>query len=327
MWRFKDFPHHRGNVGRFSIWGYTPSGSSYDYCKITTFCVTADGVKWASKTLHELSLTTIEERKPSHDFNIMSRECRKAGIHHGQTEVSVVINLSVEAALAALVNVGAPPEVETITIKPGALSVGPCSYRDDSRRTYVKVRFNGYSVPFYFNQKEFLSESTFQALVKQVGGAAAEAAFKVLVDHQDVLHKRALERALNLSRIDDYAQHNLLIMKRAPDQNFYTATQAEMAEPDADLATVFTYPSVTDYYNSFAVIKDVVYSVKGFISGYNLFYGRKGDDALSNAPYNIDYDNGKTKFKGYMRPIDCVPLDPEDEYVREKIARSMKAKL
>lgn len=327
MWRFKDFTFHKGNINHFTIFGYTQA-TGYDWCKVVAYCQSEAGVRWASSALYNLSTKSLSEKKLDHDFTVQSRVCRKAGPNHNKHEVAAILNLSPEAALAALIEVGSPPEAETVVLKPGALSVAPCAHRAHDNdfgpgQTYVRVRFNGFSIPFYFNKEDWIPDITLKAVTKQVGGANAEAAYKVLVDNSKMLHKRALERSLNLSEIDDYAQHNLAIMKKGEHGHYYTASQAEMADPNSELASVFSY----GYSKCFAMIKDQIYTVKGFISGYNLYYGRTGDDALQSGVWNLDYSWGDKTYRGYMRLKDCVPLDPEDGYVREKIERSMKAKL
>jgi hypothetical protein len=146
-----------------------------------------------------------------------------------------------------------------------------------------------------------------------------------LVDNKDLIHKRALTRALNLSKIDDYATHNLKILKDGGDGKFYTAEPSEIADPKAKLATLFCY----GYQQNFAVIDDEIYRLKGVVSGYTIYYnGEAGAEArLSDGYYDMNYAIGNKTFRGYLRMADCVKLDPRDQYVREKIGRSMKAKL
>lgn len=320
MWNFRDFTHSRGNVNRFEIWA-PYAGTGCDYCKVTTYCSTEAGVRWASRILHDISMSTM---KPDYknEFNLMSKKSTKVGINHGRIEVSAIFNLTPEQAMAAMVNVGLPPETENVTIEPGALSVGPCTYRDEGG-VYAKVRFNGYSIPFYFDKEGMVVKPTEQAITHQVGGANAEAVFKVLVDNKDMLHKRAVTRPLNLSAIGEYAHHNLKILIGDGTGKYYSATKEQMAVPDADLVTVFSY----DYSDCFAVIADQVYKVKGFISGYGIAQGRTELESLTTGIYNLDYNYGPKTHHGYMRLQDCELLDPEDMFVREKIERSIKAKL
>lgn len=321
-WNFRDFTHRKGNVNRFEIWSYS-STSGDDYCKVTTFCQTEAGVKWATEVLYNISMSMIKSPDFRSDFNLTTKKSSKSGMNHGRIEVAAIFNLSPEAMMAAMVNVGLPPEAEKVTIEPGALSVGPCAYRDENG-TYAKVRFNGFSIPFYFNKEGFVLVPTEKAITHQVGGANAEAVFKVLVDNKVMLHKRAITRPLNLSNIGEYAKHNLKILIGDGNGRYYSATKEEMAVPNANLATVFSY----DYYDTFAVIDEKVYRVNGFISGYNLGnHNMKEDDCLSKGLYNLDYQYGSKTHKGYLRFKDCVPLDEEDMFVREKIERSIQAKL
>lgn len=320
-WNFRDFTHRKGNVNRFEIWSYS-STSGDDYCKVTTFCQTEAGVRWAANVLFEISMAAMKEPDYRRDFNLMSKKHSKSGINYGRIEVAAIFNISPEAMMAAMVNVGLPPEIENVTIEPGALSVGPCIYRDESG-TFAKVRFNGYSIRFYFDKEGFLLSPTEKAVTQQVGGAHAEAVFKVLVDNKTMLHKRAVTRPLNLSNIGEYAKHNLKILIGDGTGRYYSATKEQMAVPNADLATVFSY----DYYDCFAVINDEVFKVNGFISGYNVAQDQNEDNCLSRGLYNLDYQYGSNTYKGYMRLKDCVPLDAEDMFVREKIERSIKAKL
>jgi hypothetical protein len=300
------------------------STDTYDACKAVIYCATEAGVRWASRVLYDISVENIMGPDFKHEFNVMSKKCKKPGPNHGRIEVSAVLNFTPDAAIAALIKTGLSPETEELVLKPGSLSVGPCSYEDETG-IYVKVRFNGFSVPFYFNEKRFLPDFTEQAVTKQIGGVNAEAAYKIVTDNQDLIYKRAVTRALNLSNIDDYATHNLKILKGDNDGRFYTATQSEIADPKAKLASLFSY----GYRSTFAVIDDEVYKVKGVVSGYQLYNSgeRLAENQLTDGHYDLNYVHGGITYRGYLRCADCTKLDPRDQYVREKIGRSMKAKL
>lgn len=320
-WKFRDFTHHSGNVGRFEVWCYNPN-YSYDHCKVATYCQTDAGVKWASQVYYDLAISKMKSPDFKIELHIQTKKSKTAGVNFGRIEVAAILDMPPAAAMAALLNVANAPEAEVLDIKPGALSVGPCAWRSEDG-TFVRVRFNGFSIPFFFDKENFLPAPTQKLVTKEVGGSAAEAAFKVLVDNKEILHKRAVERPLNLCGIADYAQHNLKVLKGDGTGKYFTATQAEMADPKSDLITVFTY----GYRESFAVIKDEVYKVKGFVNGYDVF--TKGASALpnENSTSYMDYQYGNNVIKGYLRIQDCIPLDPEDQFVREKIGRSLKAKL
>jgi hypothetical protein len=322
-WRFKDFGHQRDSVGRFEVWGYHQN-YGVDYCKVVCYCQTDAGIKWAMQTYHDIAISNLKGPDFKLELNMQVKKSKIAGPNFGRSEVSAIFGMKPEAIAIALANTTTPPESEDLIIKPGTISVGPCAWRTQEGM-YVKVRFNGFSVPFFFTKDEFLPTPTQKAIAKEVGGASGEAAFKVLVDNKDMLHKRALERPLNLSDIADYAQHNVKIMKGDGKGRYYSATPAEISDPSSELVTVFNY----GYSAAFAVINDEVFKVKGFVNGFNIFHNRSTDDPqpTETHTYNLDYNWGDQLIKGYLRRIDCVPLDPEDQFVREKIGRSLKAKL
>lgn len=323
-WRFKDFTFLKGTVNRFEIWAWSDY-DTYDVCKVTAYCSTEAGIRWASQTLYRVGLSTLKSPEYKHEVHLVSKKSTKAGPNYGKTEISAILQMSPTAATAAMVSVGVPPEADTITLKPGALSVGPCAHRNN-HGTYVKVRFNGYSVPFFYDkEKQFVPSLTEQAITREVGGVGAEAVFKVVVDNKDIILKRAIARPLNLSEIEDSAEHNLKILKGDGKGKYFSATPAEIADPTAELATVFVYDRRTGGSDSFAIIDNELYKVKGFITGWHMFNGY-GENYLTQ-DYDLDYHQGSKIHRGFMRREDCEPLDPEDQFVREKIQRSMKKKL
>lgn len=317
MWHFRDFTHSHSNVNRFEIWTPT-SASGYDYCKVVTYCQTEAGIRWASDVLYNLSMSTLTQPDYKSEIQMTSKKYNRVGLNHGKIEIAAVLNMSPEAVTAAMADVGVAPEAEKFTIEPGALSVGPCVYRDEEG-TFAKVRFSGYSLPFYFDKENFLLGPTEKALTREVGGASAEAVFRVLLDNKAMLHKRAITRPLNLCKIGEYAQHNLKIMIGDGTGRFYSASKEEIAVPGSNLVTLFCY----DYYDYFIVINEEVYKVGCFISGYGLAKGAPEAECMTSGFYNLDYNNKK----GYIRLQDCTLIDPEDMFVREKIGRSIKAKL
>lgn len=322
-WKFRDFSHRKGEAGRFEIWSYSNT-DTYDVCKVLTYCQTDTGARWAAKVLFEVAIDKLVSPECRFDFNVTSKKYRGAGPKHNAIEVGVIINLSPSAAMAAITKHGGSPPAEDLVIKPGAVSVGPCAWQDEFG-TYVKVRFDGHSVPFYYNDKEFLIEATTKAAHKEVGGTFADAIVKVLVDNAKMLHERAVTRPLNLSKIDDYAQHNIKVLKGDGTGRYRPATPAELADPKAEIATVFSYGME----HNFVVIDDDIYKIHAIVSGYKMLQN-KGDEekSLADSLYSISYElNTTSAEKGYLRLQDCQLIDPRDQYVREKIGRSVKAKL
>lgn len=322
MWKFRDFTHRRAEINGFEIMSYSAT-DSYDACKAVMYCQTDVGARWAAKTLFEIAHLAITGTNPRFEFNIQTKKYKNPGPKFNSIEVSAVMGFTPDALVAAIIRMGGAPPLESLDIKPGALSVGPCAY-EDALGIFIKVRFNGYSVPFYFNSEKFLAEPTKTEIIRTVGSAYAGAIMKVLQDNEKTLYKRATTKALNLSKIDDYAEHNIKIMKGDGKGKYFSADVNEIADPNAELITLFSY----GYDDTFALINDEVYRVNGIISGYSLNYLNQSEDqCFTPALYNLDYDSGQRVYKGYLRRKDCVLLDPRDQYVRQKIGRSVKAKL
>lgn len=323
-WKFRDFTHRKGDIGRFEIWSYSAT-DTYDVCKIVSYCQSDAIAKWVAKTLYEMAMNAIPE-KYDFKFNITSKKYKVSGPKYNTIEVSALVSMTPAAVIASIAKYAGAPPVEELVVKPDALSVGPCAW-EDKYGIYAKVRFNGYSVPFYYDNEKFIESTTKHAISEQIGAAYAGPVMKVLQENVKMLHERAVTRPLNLSGIEDYAKHNITILKGDGNGRYYSATNTEIADPNAEIATVFSY----GWNHTFAVIDDKVYKVKGVIAGHqlsNLKNPIKDEDkAFSESWYNLDYEWGSGKAKGYMRMKDCIPLDPRDQYVREKIGRSMKAKL
>lgn len=320
MWRFRDFTISKGHVGRFEVFSYSEN-DTYDYCKVVVYCRTEAAGTWITNALHQIALSTFVGPDFKYEFTSIAKKCRRPGPNFGKTELSFILNMKHNEAANKLARVGVPPE--ELEVKADKISVGPCAFLADGKK-YVKVRFNGMSVRFYFDDNDWLPVETEKSTTCNIGGVAADGVYKLLADHASMLHKRAVTRPLNFSEVEDYAHHNLTILKGDASGCFYPASNAEIAEPDAKLAYVFDY----GYNHIFAVINDVFYKVAGFISGYQL-YTNPGAANLDPYPgtYNLVFKtNGKT-YNGYMRSSDCTLLDPRDQFVKEKITRSMKAKL
>jgi len=208
------------------------------------------------------------------------------------------------------------------------LSVGPSMFLDTKLNAkYVKVRFDGASVPFYFDDysKIWLKDLTEQSIreLKEFGPTLIETILNILIQNKDTILERALLRPLNLSNISEYGEHVMKYYKKvAADEWIMIDTSKSLANPNVEMAIVFMYSGTDRTSKYFALIEDNIYKISTFYnkswSGYNKSAGKSWyrQAHQGHIPEEVKFVN-----------TDLTPIDPSDQYVRERIARAMKAKL
>jgi hypothetical protein len=247
------------------------------------------------------------------------------------------------------------------TYKTEKLSVGP-SVHKDRRGRYVKVRFDGLSVPYYFDDK-FLPNPTWDSLKRELGSLnKAARVLGILKQHSSLILGRAKKRPFNLSGIDEYAKHSMIYFEDVGDEIYRFVSQSEkiesavLANPSYKPILVFSYgwshrnptglrdyvligddevKKVKNYYIiDWSKVKGAVeanpYGGQGYVNWQKLpalqEKVRKRPFDLSmykTEPERYSTRDGLHIFKG----SELTEVDKEDEYLRVKVQRACKAKL
>lgn len=298
------------NFEVLAIDGPDPTGKCrYPYALIVVKCPTDTSAKWAARLITNIA---IEAATPSKLNNDLVIEMKRAKVPDGKFRaivVSGVVQMQPQEALAVLNSKDLEPPDESTEVKFENLSVGACSYRGANGAKYVKVRFGGHSLQFYFNSHGFVEDLTREAVTRSVGGKLGVTLFELMQLNRQALIERAKSRPLNLCKIAEFAKHNMSYLKsNEGDPLIFTKVKspADIADPASTVVTAFKY----GYTHHFVVYKDKIYTVKGWRDASN-----------PNKSINYNHDGSWVDFR------DCEELDPDDQYVREKIERSIVAKL
>jgi len=215
------------------------------------------------------------------------------------------------------------------------LSVGPCAYRADDQSKYVKVRFDGVSIPVYFNNEKLLLGKTTNELQPTYGPAMTDVLIKSISDHATVIFERASKRPLNLSGIPEYALHQMsywIAMAGECDGIYHIVPSNS---PLISVPGTKVYPLCSYGYDwrakkshAFILIDDVFYNVKGFRVYNNYHKQTKFDpNTFDSSDYhqNINYSYYGDMAFFTRNELEEVPAD--DTFVREKALRTLKAKI
>lgn len=287
--------------------------------------------------------------KGSTGFDVRARRTRIKGINKLILEHFVIINTQSNVAADWLKdNISDIPEPmpTNITLKTDKLSVGPCAFpaseHDTSEldRRYVKVRFDGVSVPFYFNHKTKTWDKglTKQQILKQTGKTAADSIVPVLECHTSLILERAAQRLLNLSGIPEYGEMKINwfvdvdqksktykffvkedIISEGDTIYIYNKDNKALANPAYKPVPVFMFGS-----KYFAAVDDKIYKVPGFYhtnTRWEYNSNKYVEDGYSTTVNSYLSEHAILSF----RDLKQIPTD--DQYVREKIVRAVKAKL
>ena len=193
-------------------------------------------------------------------------------------------------------------------------TISPCSFRE-AGGTYIIARFSDhghkFSIRFYFDKDGWDRARNHDHLLLTHGKCRTEWVMKLLETHQEGLFKRAKTKLLNLSKIDQYAKHNVRYFKEDR-QYLVPVTAKEMSDPKYKPILVFQFGAV----NLFMLKpeSDEYFKITRFYFPYR----------RTQTPGLIPVAEGDHNHTGYLRPEDYAPLDPDDAYVREKIRRALE---
>lgn len=226
-------------------------------------------------------------------------------------------------------------------LKTDKLSVGPCAFKADHLR-YVKVRFDGVSVPFYFDDSNWDQQTTRQAILKLSGRAATDSIMTILSNYSLIILERAKSRLLNLSEIPEYGEAQIeffdevkypsTLYRHFVGNKYITKGDAIykiMAKNSSKLADPLCKPIPVYRFGSqwFTVIDDNVYSIPGF---YNKRHAYAAVDNIHLDANGHTYADGEDNWitdNSVLSFRTLIRVSADDQYVHEKVARAMRAKL
>ena len=256
-------------------------------------------------------------------------------------------------------------EPEKRDFDPEKLSVGPCRYQDKNTE-FVKVRFQGYSIPFYFSKggqwERAATLAAAKAELPNDPGTVQEIielfASNSTVDRTtaaDIIEK-AQTRPMNKSQIVEsgsfspkfyvpVSYKNIRITKnpntweteKADFDGYKSVVEKnEMAVPGLIPVAVFNFtcqPTKDQYGYSrrnhllVVVTEDKVYSVKRYYHWRGQSNRNKSPHTDPNAYLAVSEDMYYLRDESYIKMSDLKVLDEEDAFVRERAGRALSRKL
>lgn len=222
-----------------------------------------------------------------------------------------------------------PLDAEIVELGKEGWSVGPCIFRKADQNSwgplpglYVKVRFNKMSIPFYLSEdkKAWIKDMTKASLQRDKSTRiVTDSAMIFFEKNEKEILARALERPLNKSGIAEYeaphvsffnkigARYTLMFHQGASNK----VDQSKLADPNYRPVVTLKYGKQwgDKAYRDVivAVVDDKFYEIKKFTSNHNW--------------------SGWTSDKVTFRQEDLIELDSDDEYVKERALRALRAKL
>lgn len=340
-----DYPQKVKTCGSFSVYKPEGNGAWYDgRCMVKAICPNPGDVKTISEVSRRLMNLQMELEPPDNRQILYSVKCRPMtlkGVKRRIMEVFTVLDKPAQEAITWIEQNCSDIEIPGLesTFDTSKLSVGPCAYRENGKQ-FVKVRFDGISIPFFFD-KTWDREATHKALTELNGPALAADFTEILSTHQTTILERAKERPYNLSGIHEYAQHKVDYWIESPAGVFQSVKPDSpiMSMPGAKILPVAAYGYAYRERKlfDFILIEDELYRILGYrelkeTHGYSKITGQ-----WEAVTYKIENYNPKL-FKEDITPwaygdsrtftlADVEKVAEDDTFVREKLIRTLKAKL
>lgn len=222
------------------------------------------------------------------------------------------------------------------------LSVGPCSYKDE-RGTYVKVRFDGMSLPVYVVGDKLDLVATDSTLLKEFGPALATKFAGILAEYESVIVTRAKDRPLNLSGVPEYAKHEISYWIKLNDYYHRVPVDSPyLSKPGTVVYPVCYYGQTWRDSKCYAyvMIEDELYNIAGFYGAnyYNSYNSwntgattPKKEPDFTLEKFDItNYSKSRALYmsdKSYFTNAELTKVTDADMFVKEKAIRTLKAKL
>lgn len=344
-----DFTDLHEQYSIFNIYkqnGYTSHACVKVICQIDASIITSTANK-----LMALQLAVSEVEK-NNNYIIRCRAYRMQGVNRKVMEVSILVWIRAtsnkpqgwtaarEVAEWLKAHYQHEPEINATDFDTSKLSVGPCSYADGLNKNikYVKVRFDGVSIPVYFDSDKILLDRTSEILKPLNGPILAAKLIDTISSYTAIILERAKERPLNLSGIDEYARHEMSYWLKGStlgDKTTYfhkiSADSPYMSKPDSKVYPLcsYGYDWKAGMAHAYLLIDDVFYHVSGF---RNRAYRQNQTTKFDlNSFVQHDYTELYAIYCGgdfaFFTSKELCEVPADDMFVRSKALRTLKAKI
>lgn len=341
-----DYPVKVKTCGSFSVYKPNGNGQWYDNrCLVKVICPNPKDSRTIAEVTRRLTNLQLELEPPGNHSSTFAVKCRPftlKGVKRRVLEVFTIMDRPAQLAIDWVEKHCADIEIAGLesSFDTSKLSVGPCAYRENGK-VFVKVRFDGISIPFFFANKAWDREATLKALTELNGPALANDFVEIMANHQTTILERALERPMNLSGIHEYAQHKVDYWIESPVGVF------QSIKPDSPLmsvpgAKVFPVASYGYAYRErklfdFVLFEDELYRIVGYHELRETHGYSKINGTWETIDYKVDqyqpglFKDDSTPYAGGNHLMftmeDVEKVATEDVFVREKLLRTLKAKL
>jgi hypothetical protein len=341
-----DYPQKVKTCGSFSIFKPNGNGQWYDNrCLVKVICPNLKNVQIISEVTRRLTNLQLDLEPPDHRTSTFAVKCRPItlkGVKRRVMEVFAILSRPPQEAIDWIEKYCTDIEISgpESAFDTSKLSVGPCAYRENGK-AFVKVRFDGISIPFFLKDKTWDREATHKALVELNGPALAADFIEIMSTYQTTILDRALERPLNLSGIHEYAQHKVDYWIESPIGVFQSIEPNSplMSVPGAKIFPVATYGYAYRERNlfDFVLFEDELYRINGYHELQDAHSYNKINGQWESLDYKVNDYNARL-FTDDASPFarsknmvftmaDVGKIDAADTFVREKLIRTLKAKL
>lgn len=351
----KDYPNLYKTVGAFDVFKST----YYNGCYVRALCEANDSARVhivAHKLLDLNNVYLLKHNKDTQYHSIRRRTITDKRAKSDLYEVALETSISPSAASEWIEQNAmdiTPLTLSREAFSTDRVSVGPCRYLVGTSLQYVKIRFDGYSLPVYFSNCGVYADAETMVAIKAAlkNDPATLAEVKTLIGTAgftgDVITK-ALTRPMNKSNIVESGSFapKIFVPVSYKDiaasssgsggmtklHNFegfeQTSDKAKLAAPGVQPVAVFQFtcaPEKDQYgYSSkknliVVVDENEVYKVdKTYV-----WYGQDKNRYLNhNSYYSTRLMEGSV-----IKKSDLKPLGEEDAFARERAGRALSRKL
>lgn len=196
-----------------------------------------------------------------------------------------------------------------------------CAFKENNSSKYVKVRFNGFSVQFFFNNQKWLKTKTEQEL--DLVPTKKKLVMKVLEANADKILERARDKAVNQSGIGISTPIELHVL--LPDSKGWKLALDNKAVNNPDVVpALLVREDAYETTNTYLVDENKVYNVT----------------AWSRKKTEYEYGNGNVPPGGLIEDLRFVEKDKSlrilpkhltpaqlDDFTKKRIERAIKRRL
>lgn len=350
----KDYPTLYKSVGAFDIFKSTYFNGSY----VRALCEAGDNIRVHLVAHKLLDLNQVHFLKHTKDTQYHSIRRRTITDKRAKSELyEVALETSITPSNAADWLEQNAMDITPVSLTREAFSadrvtVGPCRYLIGTSLQYVKIRFDGYSLPLYFtnvgNYAEAETIAALKAALKNDPATLAEV--KALLESPGLTAEaieKALTRPMNKSSIVESGSFSPKIFipvsykdinatstgqghgtSRVAQFDGYecTSDKAKLAAPGVKPVAVFMFtcaPEKDQYgYSSKKTLIVVVDEDNVYKADKTWIWYGQGTSRYLNNNYRTYMTDGVV-----IKKSDLKPLNEEDGFARERAGRALSRKL